>query len=723
MRKGLHARILLPTVVMAVAIGIMTVLVSSKITTESMDSRLRENMDNSERLFSQILREQEEKVAFYSQFMSDMLKLSRQVSGAPTGRSMLIYLLDFLGRERIEVHLLRNTHKFDDVRQLLVQKGLLGIRTTGLLELRRKEGPYMELAGVSPVERKEGTYEVVMATFEIDEDFLRSVKKKAGADFHIFYGDGSVLSTLEDSRCVARIREMLTDSLQASLEGEKTAHIPNLNCGGNPQKVIFKPHMVNLKSQGVYALSVPIGDLLLARRQLILQVVIITTLILFVGIFVFSSLIVSKIVEPIQGLSQAAKKVAQGDLAQRLDVRSVDELGELEDNFNEMVRQLHVARSAMEAHHERQMERAERLAVLGQMASGIAHEFNNVLAIVLANAQLLLRNVEKESSALRRINAIEQAAKDGAQTVRRMQEFARVRKDERFVSVDVNKVASDVVEATKPRWREQAQREGHPVEMEVLLGKEMPVSGNPAELREVITNLVFNALDAMPRGGKISIKTVMDKRWVVITVADTGVGMSEEAQRKIFDPFFTTKGFSSSGLGLSVSYGIISRHGGEILVESAEGRGSVFTIRLPLREKGEEEVAAETASEIHKSASVLVIDDEKGVVQALSDTLSAMGHRVSTAMSGRDGVEMFKEMRHDVVFTDLGMPDMNGWEVARFIKQISPDTPVAMVTGWHVELNEEKMKVEGVDLVVNKPFEMDKLRRVMAEALELKSRM
>jgi CheY-like chemotaxis protein len=199
--------------------------------------------------------------------------------------------------------------------------------------------------------------------------------------------------------------------------------------------------------------------------------------------------------------------------------------------------------------------------------------------------------------------------------------------------------------------------------------------------------------------------------------------MSQEVQQKVFDPFFTTKEFSSSGLGLSVSYGIISRHGGEILVESEEGEGTVFTIKLPLSERKDVETVSEIVSEVHKSASVLIIDDEKGILDALSDSLSAMGHKVRTAVSGSKGLEMFKEMKYDVVFTDLGMPDMNGWEVARAIKQISPKTPVAMVTGWHMELKEDKMKKEGVDLVITKPFEMDNLQRVMAEALALKSKM
>ncbi len=722
LRKGIHARILIPAVIMTVTIGVITVLVSSKIITGSIESRASEYMENNDNLFSQILMEQEEKVAFYSQFMADMVKLSRQISGTPTGRSMLIYLLESLEREGIKINIYRSKFKFEDARQILIQKGYLGIRATGVLELNRKNTPYMAMVGVSPVERKEGITEVVLATHEIDEDFLNNIKNKTGADLYFFYSDGSVLSTLKDSACVERIREVFVNRLGASVIKEFSDRTITLNCGGNPQKIIFKPHIVNLNAKGVYALSVPMSDLLMARKQLTLQVVLMMVFMLSLIIIIYS-LVVRRIVHPIQDLSEATEKVARGDLTQSIDIRSGDELGELGYNFNRMIMQLYAARTAMEALHTRQMERAERLAVLGQMASGVAHEFNNILAIVLANAQLLLRSMGKDTKALRRINAIEQAAKDGAQTVQRMQEFARVRKDETFIYVDLNQVLSDVVEATRPRWKVQSEREGHPVEMDVRLGDTMPVSGNPAELREVITNLIFNALDAMPRGGKIIIETKMDNNEAVMTFADTGIGMSPEVQQRVFDPFFTTKEFSSSGLGLSVSYGIISRHGGEILVDSVEGQGTVFTLRLPLSERKDEEAATEVVSEIHHSAKVLIIDDEQGILDALSDSLSAMGHEVSTAGSGKEGLEKFDKKKYDVVFTDLGMPDMNGWEVARAIKQISPKTPVAMITGWHMELKEDKMKREGVDLVITKPFEMDSLQRVMAEALSLKSKM
>jgi CheY-like chemotaxis protein len=239
----------------------------------------------------------------------------------------------------------------------------------------------------------------------------------------------------------------------------------------------------------------------------------------------------------------------------------------------------------------------------------------------------------------------------------------------------------------------------------------------------VITNLIFNALDAMPKGGKITIKSGMDGDNVFFSVKDTGEGMNEDVQNRIFDPFFTTKGAGNSGLGMSVSYGIISRHEGEILLESKVGQGTVFTIKLPLRGEEDVDVPQETVVEVKETANVLIIDDERGILDALSDMLTAMGHRVSTADNGLEGLEKFMKTGHDVVFTDLGMPGISGWEVAKSIKEARPNTPVVMLTGWQLGLSEDKMKAQNVDLVITKPFEINKLHKVMAEALELKSRM
>ncbi len=378
---------------------------------------------------------------------------------------------------------------------------------------------------------------------------------------------------------------------------------------------------------------------------------------------------------------------------------------------------------------QEQMIQIEKLRAMGEMASGVAHDFNNVLAVILGNIQLLLHQFHQlgPEEIQERLRVIEKASKDGAETVRRIQEFTGIKKDYSFISLDLNEILREVAIITEPRWKDQAQQRGVQIQLTLQLGEISPIMGNPSELREVLTNMVFNAVDAMPHGGKITLSThPHSEDWVELRVSDTGIGMSEEVKRRIFDPFFTTKGVGSSGLGLSVSYGIIKRHGGEILVESEIGKGTTFIIHLPKgyeEERGEVKKRETWAPDQKRQARILVIDDEDPVREILSKMLMSKGHQVAVASNGEEGIERFKQEEFDLVFTDLGMPKISGWEVGKTIKRLNPKIPVAMITGWGMELNREKMKENGIDLVVSKPFNFDQVIEIVSEALELKEKM
>jgi signal transduction histidine kinase/ActR/RegA family two-component response regulator len=370
---------------------------------------------------------------------------------------------------------------------------------------------------------------------------------------------------------------------------------------------------------------------------------------------------------------------------------------------------------------------AEKLRAMGEMASGVAHDFNNVLAVVLGNIQLLLHQLDHLSAGEIRegLKVIERSSKDGAETIRRIQEFTGVRRDKDFVSLSLNEIIEEVVNITQPRWRDQTQKKGIQVELTTQLGDISLIMGNPSELREVLTNIIFNAVDAMPKGGKLTIATQpQSEDWVEVRVADTGIGMTEEVKRRVFDPFFTSKGVTNSGLGMSVSYGIIKRHGGEILIESEPGKGTTFVIHLPTG-YGEEETVVKEVPPIKESqqARILVIDDEDSVRDVLSRILKTKGHQVVVASNGEEGIERFGSEPFDLVFTDLGMPKLSGWEVGKAIKGINPKVPIAMITGWGVELDRGKLSESGIDLIVSKPFNFDQVIRLVSEAMELKERM
>jgi nitrogen-specific signal transduction histidine kinase/ActR/RegA family two-component response regulator len=368
---------------------------------------------------------------------------------------------------------------------------------------------------------------------------------------------------------------------------------------------------------------------------------------------------------------------------------------------------------------EEELFRAEKLRALAEMASGVAHDFNNALAAILGNTQLLLYTAQDEESK-ETLRTIEKVARDSGQTVRRLQDFTKKRVPQTLSSVDVNTIIKDSIEITKPKWKDEAQRRGVPIEIVSTFEAIPPVSGNDSELRGVFTNMILNAIEAMPEGGKIEICTFKKKKDVIIQISDTGIGIAEDAKKKIFEPFFTTKPFTNTGLGLSMSYGIIKRFGGEIEVASELGYGATFTIMLPVGEVEEDEAVLPQTIKQGRQARILVIDDEEVVRSVLSRTLANVNHQVTLATNGEKGVQLFKEGKFDMVLTDLGMPGMSGWEVCRMIKEISPDTPVGMITGWGAEMNQSKMDEYGLDFLISKPFDLGQILNVVAETMESK---
>jgi signal transduction histidine kinase len=319
--------------------------------------------------------------------------------------------------------------------------------------------------------------------------------------------------------------------------------------------------------------------------------------------------------------------------------------------------------------HEK-LVRIERLRAMGELASGVAHDFNNSLAAILGRAQLLINQTTDETF-LQSLRLIEQAAKDSAQMVRRILEFARVDPEVEYTAVDLSGLAHDVVELTRHKWSDEAQSKGQSIRVTVHQGDVPPARGNYAELREALTNIVINACESITGNGVIEIRTESLNKKVCLSVSDTGAGMKPEVLRRIFDPFFTTKSSTSTGMGLSVAFGIVSRHGGNIDVESHENVGTTMRVSLPAATS--ELVVRETAGTFSISptrvADILVIEDEPTILDTMEKILTMAGHRVTLVQDGEQGISLFRSGKFDIVFTDLGMPGLSGWEVAEAIKR------------------------------------------------------
>ena len=363
-----------------------------------------------------------------------------------------------------------------------------------------------------------------------------------------------------------------------------------------------------------------------------------------------------------------------------------------------------------------QLVQVERLRALGEMAAGVAHDFNNLLAVVMLRTELLLARKQAPEVA-DGLTMIRQAAHDGAQTVRRIQEFTRTRSTRPFGQVDMQRVLHEVVELARPRWRDQAQSCGVAYDVRIEGGKVPLVAGTAEELREALLNLLNNALDAMPAGGTFTFGAVTEGDRVVIRAADGGCGMSEETRRRVFEPFFTTKGAQGNGLGLAVVWGIVSRHGGEISVDSALGQGTTFTIRLPVPEVLPADRGPEGGPQLPPGKRILVVEDNREILRSLGDVLRDSGCEVIEASNGATALARLDVEAVDLVLTDLAMPGVSGWEVASTCRERHPETPVGLITGFGDQLEAAKLERHGIRFVVAKPFSSDELLQVVATAL------
>lgn len=375
-----------------------------------------------------------------------------------------------------------------------------------------------------------------------------------------------------------------------------------------------------------------------------------------------------------------------------------------------------------------QFSQMEKLSALGELASGVAHDFNNTLAGILGRAQLLQRTDDPEKIK-RGLEIIIKTAEDGAKTVKRIQDFARQRRDHDFELVSVDQILLDASEITRPRWKNCAEASNIHITVNLEVGSNAMVMGDDSELREVLVNMVFNAIDAMPEGGTLTLSTSTVDQSVVIKVIDTGVGMYPEVRSRIFDPFFTTKGKAGLGLGLAVSFGIIRRHGGNVEVESHYGNGTEFRITLPVATIVEGGIEVQSSNpepqpaminespltDDHAQPRLLIVDDEDFVRDLLQEILEAEECDVRVAASGSEALALFREHHFDAVFTDVGMPGMSGWELAREIRHLNQQIPIAVITGWGEAVGSNEQKAAGVDWVLAKPFTADRIAELVRD--------
>ncbi len=355
--------------------------------------------------------------------------------------------------------------------------------------------------------------------------------------------------------------------------------------------------------------------------------------------------------------------------------------------------------------------RRRRMEMLGRMSMGIAHDFNNLLTAVIGHAELLradLVHLGAPPDAHQHLASLDRAAQDGAALVRKIQQYIRNEKHERSEPVALDRIAEEVLTLTRPYWYNEPRRRGIAIEIVRELRPVPSIQGTPTELREVLVNLVLNAVQAMPAGGTLTLRTSrVGDRAAAVEVGDTGVGMNESVRRRIFEPLFTTKGSVGSGMGLTMSQGIVQEHNGRIEVESEPGRGTRFRLVFPFHSEAPapEAAAARPTAAPAPGFRILVVDDEPMVRTVTTKLLRLRGHDVAEVDGGPAALEALAEAPFDLVVTDLSMPDMSGRELAAVIRNRHPGLPVLLLTGD----TDADVEEGDVGAVVKKPFQLDVL--------------
>jgi len=368
--------------------------------------------------------------------------------------------------------------------------------------------------------------------------------------------------------------------------------------------------------------------------------------------------------------------------------------------------------------HDR-AQQADKLRGLGQLASGIAHNFNNALAAILGYTQLSIAKT-KDADVDRYLRVVEQAAKDAARMVERIQNFARQSRKHSVGPVRIGDLVRDAIDITRPRWRDDAEAVGtrYQVGLDWQSDPDLMIEGEGSELREVFVKIILNAIDAMPEGGTLSISGSNDREAVVIRFTDTGIGMSEETRQRMFEPFFTTKGVRGLGMGLSESYRIVERHGGRIEVETKPAGGTTIAVALPLARTAARDERDPAGDLPAASCRVLVIDDEEFVRNVLLTILDTLGHEAVGVASAAEAYAIVEGRDFDVVFTDLAMPNTDGIAAAREIKHRKPATKIVLMSGYGSDLLTDRIGDRNyLDATISKPFNVVEISQTVRRLL------
>jgi len=360
------------------------------------------------------------------------------------------------------------------------------------------------------------------------------------------------------------------------------------------------------------------------------------------------------------------------------------------------------------AETQEKLIQTEKFKALGEVSAGIAHDFKNILAAIVGRVQLLTAAKDRgkdisEKVLFKNLEIIEKSADDGVHILSRINEFTKGKSENKFTEIRLGEIIEDTVEMTRPKW-EDIQND-RTIKVKTRLTGDLCITGNRSEMVRVISNLILNAVDAISGDGNINIDAFIEAEYVILRVGDDGIGMDADTVKRIFDPYYTTKGRLGTGLGLAMVYAIINRHNGEITVESEPGIGTVFTIKLP----------AVIDSTAVTKASVLIVEDDDNLRNVLYDITKSMCDKVMLAGDHAQASDLLSKHSFDLVITDLGLPDRDGWKIIDIVKSASPDCKIVPMTGWNKEIKKQDLVSRGLTQILKKPFSMEQVKDLISQ--------
>lgn len=606
--RRIHNKILIPYICILLIPAVTGIWLTLKALSEFSEKRIESELDHSLYIARKSFEEIQESVLFYSKFMADAERLTEVLASSETSRNILILLIQTLKENRMTMNIYSKAEP-DMPNFSILRKGFLGLRSIGLVvtDHEQKKGVFIE--AVAPIEEEKIIRNVISVRFPLDENFLQSLKKKSDCDISLYFPQDIFLSTVNDKECRQLIYNMMKRRINAKrVAGSFNSKGERFKCGLGTFQIKLSDFKMNDVPFGLMAISIPITDVIHAKNAFIAKALIYFTLALII-LFVFYNYLIRNITRPLKDLSYVAQRVAKGSLDEKLPVEGSDEIGELIHAFNYMMEELRNyknqteqwtkilekevedrTRQLRETHL--QIAKTARLAALGELAAGVAHELNNPIGGILGYAQYSLEKIQDKppeqishediQRIKRYLTYIEKEAQRCRTIVHNLLKFSRGTHMS-FETLDVNNILDETIVFTSHILRINN------IELIRKMNQDLPpIRGSAHHLQQVFTNIIINAQEAMKGGGRLYIETRplvegQVVKGVEIEFTDTGHGIPEEIQDKIFEPFFTTKeGGKGTGLGLSVSYGIIKDHGGDIKVRSKPGEGATFIIFLPV---------------------------------------------------------------------------------------------------------------------------------------------